>query len=43
MLTFRDVLEPSILKSIPIEKLQQYFEQWELKLTKYIAVQEDYF
>jgi len=33
----------TILKSSPEEKLQQYFEQWELKLTKLIAVQEDYF
>jgi len=33
----------TILKSTPEEKLQQYFEQWELKPTKLIAVQEDYF
>jgi len=33
----------TILKSTAEEKLQQYFEQWELQLRKLIAVQEDYF
>ena len=33
----------TILKSTPEEKLQQYFKQWQLQLTKLIAVQEDYF